>query len=92
MRIFLYDEPLNLIRQSLRKRRDAAGMEDVLDTEELDLFELGNNHLFEEINSRIRREIESMREKKKKERAQIRADIKVQYNIYSNTVNTDLRL
>ena len=86
MRIFLYDEPLNLIRQSLRKRRDAAGMEDVLDTEELDLLELGNNHLFEEINSRIRREIESMREKKKKERAQIRADIKVQYNIYSNTV------
>ena len=61
-------------------------MEDVLDTEELDLLELGNNHLFEEINSRIRREIESMREKKKKERAQIRADIKVQYNIYSNTV------
>jgi len=52
-------------------------MEDVLDTEESDLLELGTNHLFEQINSRIRREIESMREKKKRERAQIRADIKV---------------
>ena len=53
LRIFLYDEPLNLMRQTLRERRDASQMEDLLDdTIESELIDNKINHLLSEIHNR----------------------------------------
>ena len=52
LRIFLYDEPLNLMRQTLRERRDASQMEDLLDdTIENELIDNKINHLLSEIHN-----------------------------------------
>merc|ERR1712029_1325644 len=54
LRIFLYDEPLNLMRQTLRERRDASQMEDLLDDSiENELIENKINHLLSEIHNRF---------------------------------------
>lgn len=77
LRIFLYDEPLNLMRQTLRERRDASQMEDLLDdTIENELIDNKINHLLSEIHNRVKRELESMREQKQREREQIREQAK----------------
>ena len=66
LRIFLYDEPLNLIRQSLRKRRNAELMDDILDdTEEQERFERETNSLVDQIHSRIRRAMDEQHQKAK---------------------------
>jgi len=66
LRIFLYDEPLNLIRQSLRKRRHAEVIDDVLDdTEESEQFERETNSLVDQIHERIRRAMDEQQQKAK---------------------------
>jgi hypothetical protein len=77
LRIFLYDEPLNLIRQSLRKRRHAEMMDDVLDdTEESERFERETNTLVDEIHDRIRRAIDEQQQKAKELKIEEREKLK----------------
>jgi len=65
------------MRQTLRERRDASQMEDLLDdTIENELIDNKINHLLSEIHNREKRELESMREQKKREREQIREQVK----------------
>ena len=66
LRIFLYDEPLNLIRQSLRKRRNAELMDDILDdTEASERFERETLDLVDQIHERVRRSMDEQRIKEK---------------------------